>query len=59
MKLPGRTKNKVTEDENGKSVPHLEITEFVLAHCNIVNNDYQQELRILYTFVLKNHLINY
>ena len=32
-------------------VPHLEITEVVLVHCNIVDNDYQQDLRVLYTFV--------
>ena len=32
-------------------MPHLEITEVVLAHCNIVNNDYQQDSRVLYTFV--------
>ena len=30
---------------------HLEIAEVVLAHCNIVNNDYQQDSRVLYTFV--------
>ena len=34
-----------------ENVPHLEITEVVLAHCNIVNNDYQQDSRVLYTFV--------
>ena len=32
-------------------MPHLEITEVVLIHCNIVNNDYQQDSRVLYTFV--------
>ena len=32
-------------------MPHLEITELVLVHCNIVNNDYQQDSRVLYTFV--------
>ena len=32
-------------------MPHLEIKEVVLAHCNIVNNDYQQDSRVLYTFV--------
>ena len=32
-------------------MPHLEITEVVLIHCNIVNNDYQQDSRALYTFV--------
>ena len=34
-------------------MPHLEITEVVLVHCNIVNNDYQQDSRVLYTFVRK------
>ena len=52
MKLLGSTKNKITEDKNGENVPHLEITEVVLVHCNIVNNDYQQDSRVLYTFVL-------
>ena len=32
-------------------MPHLEITKVVLVHCNIVNNDYQQYSRVLYTFV--------
>ena len=51
MKLLGRTENKITKDKNGENVPHLEITEVVLVHCNIVNNDYQQDSRVLYTFV--------
>ena len=51
MKLLGSTKNKITKDKNGENVPHLEITEVVLVHCNIVNNDYQQDLRVLGTFV--------
>ena len=34
-----------------KNVPHLEIVELVLVHCNLVNNDYQQDSRILYTFI--------
>ena len=33
-------------------MPHLGITEVVLVQCNIVNNDYQQDSRVLYTFVL-------
>ena len=40
MKLLGSTKNKIIKDKNGESVPHLEITEVVLVHCNIINNDY-------------------
>ena len=51
MKLLGSTKSKITKDENGESVPRLEITEVVLIHCNIVNIDYQQDSRVLYTFV--------
>ena len=51
MKLLGSAKNKITKNNNGENVPRLEITEVVLVHCNIVNNDYQQDSRILYTFV--------
>ena len=51
MKSLGSTENKITKDKNGENVPHLEITKGVLVHCNIVNNDYQQDLRVLYTFV--------
>ena len=38
-------------DENSENVPCLEITEVVLIHCNIFNNNYQQESRVLYKFV--------
>ena len=51
MKLLGSTKNKIAKDKNGENVPHLEIIEVVLVHFNIVNNDYQQDSRVLYTFV--------
>ena len=51
MKLLGSTKNKITKDTNGENVPHLEITEVVLVHCNMVNNDYQHDSRVLYTIV--------
>ena len=51
MKLLGSTKNKITKTKNDENVPHLEITEVVLVHCNIVKNDYQQDSRVLYTFV--------
>ena len=44
------TKSKITKDENSQNVPHLEITEVILIHCIIVNNDYQQDSRVLYTF---------
>ena len=51
MKLLGSTENKITKNKNDENVPHLEITEVVLVHCNVVNNDYQQDSRALYTFV--------
>ena len=51
MKLLGSTGNKITKDKNGENVPHLKITEVVLVYCNIVNNDYQRNSRVLYTFV--------
>ena len=51
MKLLGSTKNKINKDKNGENVSHFEITEVILVHCNIVNNDYQPDSRVLYTFV--------
>ena len=42
LKVLGSTKNKITKDENGENLSHLEITEVVLLPCNIVNNDYYQ-----------------
>ena len=51
MKLLERTKGKITKDENGENGPHLEITEVLLVHCNIINNSYQRHSRVLYTFV--------
>ena len=51
MKLFGSNKSKVTKDKNDANVPHLEITEVVLVHCNICNNNYQQDSRDLHTFV--------
>ena len=51
MKMLGSTVSKITKDKNGENVPHLEIVELVLVHCNLVNNDYQQNSRILYTFI--------
>ena len=52
MKLLGSTENKITKDKSGENVPHLEIAEVVSVHCDIVHNDYQQDSRVLYTFVL-------
>ena len=59
MNLLGSTKNKITKDKNGENVSHLEITEVVLVHCNMVNNYYQQDSRELYTFVPNKSLVVY
>ena len=45
------TISKTNKDENKENMNHLEIPEVVLIKCNIVNNDYQQHSRVLYTFV--------
>ena len=49
--LGSTTKSKITKNENGENVPHLEITELALVHCNIFNNNYPQNSRVLHTFI--------
>ena len=56
MKLLGNTKSKITKDEN---VSYLEISKVVIIHCNVVNNSYQQNSRVLYTFIPNNSFGNY
>ena len=51
MKLPGSTENKISKNKKGENLPHLKITEVVIVHCNILSNDYQQDSRVLHTFV--------
>ena len=55
MKLLGSTKIKITKDKNSENVLHLEITEVLLVHCNVVNNDYQDS-RVLHTCVVNKPL---
>ena len=52
IELLGSTESKINKDKNDENVPHLEVVELVLVHCNLVNNDYQQDSRILFTFVI-------
>ena len=49
IELLGSTRSKITKDGNGENVPYLKITEAV--HCNVVNNDYQHNSKVLYIFV--------
>ena len=51
MKLMGSAKKYVAPDKDGEDVPKLESAEIVLVHCNLVNNNYQQESKVLFTFV--------
>ena len=49
MKLLGSTKSKITKNDKSENVPNLEISEVVLAHFNIANNNYQQNSRAFYS----------
>ena len=51
MKSLGSNKNKITKDKNRKNVPHCKITNVILVSYNIVNKNYQQDLRDFFTFV--------
>ena len=51
MEILGSTKSKTIKDKNGENVRHLEITEVVLVHCDIVHSDYQRDSRALRIFV--------
>ena len=59
MNLLGSIKIKITKDENVENIPHSEITEVLLVHCNIANSDYQQDSRVLYILVPNKLLDNY
>ena len=52
MKLLGSTKKDADQDTDGDNVPKSESVEVVLVHCNLVNNNYQQASKLLFTFVL-------
>ena len=51
MKALGSTENKITKGKNGENIPPLQITEVVLVHCNIDNNDYKQDSRVFHEFL--------
>ena len=54
----GTLKTKKSRDKNGENIPHLEIAEVVLVRCNIVNNYYQEDSRVLYTLIPEKPLVN-
>ena len=49
MNLLGSTKRDVDQDKDGEDVPKLQSVEVV--HCNLVNNNYQQTSKVIFTFV--------
>ena len=51
MKLLGSTKRDVDQDKDGEDVPKVKSVEVVLVHCNLINNNYQQVSKVLFTFV--------
>ena len=51
MQLLGSSKNVIDQDKDGELVSKLEVVEVVLVHCNLVNNNYQQASKVLFTFV--------
>ena len=59
MKLLGSTENKITKDKNLENVPHLEITEEALVHCNIVNNDMNKSQEFYIHLFQINQLVIY
>ena len=51
MQLLGSSKKDIDQNKNGEIVPRLETVEVVLVHCNLVNNNYPQASKVLFTFV--------
>ena len=51
MPLLGSSKKVLDKNKNGEIVPRLETVEVVLVRCNLVNNNYQQTSKVLFTFV--------
>ena len=51
MRLLGSSSDTIDGDKNSELVPKLESVDLVLVHCNIVNNNYQQASKLLFTFV--------
>ena len=47
----GGSKKDVDQGKNEEGVPNLESVEVVLVPCNLVNNNYQQASKVLFTFV--------
>ena len=51
MRLLGSSTDTIDGDKNSELGPKLESVDLVLVHCNLVNNNYQQTSKVLFTFV--------
>ena len=51
MRLIGSAKKDKDQDKDEEDVPRLESAEVVLVHYNLVNNNYQQASKVIFTFV--------
>ena len=51
IQLLGSSKKVIESNKDGELVPRLETVQVVSAHCNSVNNSYQQASKVLFTFV--------
>ena len=50
MKLFGRVKKLIDKSKNGENVWSVEVIQVVLVQFSLVDNQYQQESEVLYTF---------
>ena len=58
MQLLGSSKKDIDQNEDGENVPKLETVEVGLVHRNLVNNNYQQASKVLFTLYQTNSLTN-
>ena len=56
MKLLESANKDVDQDKDGEDVSKLESAEVVLVHCNLVNKNYQQTSKLLFTLYQINNL---
>ena len=49
MKLFGKTKKLIDKTKNGEKVPSLEVVQVVLVPRNLVDNQYQQKSKVIFT----------
>ena len=49
-KLFGNTRKLIDKTKNGENVPSLEVVEVILVQWYLVDNQYQQKSKVLYTF---------